>query len=92
MALTKVCSAAESNAESMARASFSARGKASVHWRKGTCGNTSSTRCAAVTAARFAVHEGQMLRPLQEKPTRTSTSHESQLTRTKPKRRSPQPR
>ena len=46
----KTRSAADGNWASMARASFSARGNANVHCRKGTLGKTSSTRCAAVSA------------------------------------------
>ena len=56
----------------------------------GTRGTTSSTRCAAVSAALCPVHELHTVRPLHEKPIRSSLWHVEQPTRTKPSVRSPQ--
>ena len=40
-----------------------------THCRTGTAGTTLSLRCAATSAMRRLVHEGQMQRPLQLKAT-----------------------
>ena len=45
-------------------------GTDSTHWRTGRWGNTWSVRCAAASAIRRVLHEGQTPRPLQEKATR----------------------
>jgi hypothetical protein len=91
MARTKTLRAADSKLASMASANFNARGKANVHCRHGAAGSTSSTRCAAVTAALLAVHDGQRFRALHENPTRVSSPHALHFTRTKPRLKSPQP-
>lgn len=39
----------------------------STHWRTGRSGNTSSVRCAATSALRRALHEGQTPRTLRER-------------------------
>jgi hypothetical protein len=50
---------------SRARRSRKGLGKESTPWRYGALGNTRSTRCAAVSAMRRAVQDGQMPRRLQ---------------------------
>ncbi len=45
-------------------------GTDSTHWRTGRRGKTWSVRCAAVSAMRRVLHEGQTPRPLQEKATK----------------------
>lgn len=47
-------------------------------------GSTRSTRCTAVTCARFALQDGHTPRPLHEKATRSSSVQLSQRTRAKP--------
>jgi hypothetical protein len=53
-----------SSTGSRCRKNLSRRGKVTTHWRTGTCGNTCSTRCAAVSAMRRVAHDGHRPRPV----------------------------
>jgi hypothetical protein len=63
-----------------------------THWRTSRRGNTWSRRCAAASAMRRVLHEGQTPRPLQEKATKKSAPQLSQRTRAKPWARVPHSR
>jgi len=77
---------------SRARSQRAQRGSESTHWRTGTCGRTPSTSRAAVSCIRRVVHDGQKPRPLQDKPTSSSSPQSRQRTRAKPWARIPQAR
>jgi hypothetical protein len=63
-----------------------------THWRTSRRGNAWSRRCAAASAMRRVLHEGQTPRPLQEKATKKSAPQLSQRTRAKPWARVPHSR
>ena len=52
-----------------------------THCRIGARGMTESTRCAVVAAMRFMLHDGQTLRPYQEKATRNAVVQPAQRAR-----------
>jgi len=80
----KTVRTSESSPTSLSSTRRTRCGKDSVHCRQGTCGSTCSTRCAAVTCARFALQDGHTPRPLHEKATSSSSLQLSQRTRAKP--------
>lgn len=59
-------------------------GTESTHWRTGRCGITASVRCAATSAMRRALQEGQTPRPLQEKARSRSCPQSPQRSRANP--------
>ena len=59
-------------------------GTESTHCRTGRCGMTSSVRCAATSAMRRALQEGQTPRPLQEKARSRSCPQSVHRSRAKP--------
>ena len=70
MTLRRMRSAMASSALSRCMKQRSRFGLDGSHWRTGRRGDTWSHRCAAISAMRRVVHEGQTPRPLQEKATK----------------------